>query len=79
MGEHTSGVVQRIIDKHGLNPAIEKRPPLRRALGISQPTQWRHERKHDLAPIGRVGESHVFETAPYLTEMLGLDREDGAA
>ena len=64
-------IVRLIIKTHELNPAIERRTKLRKALGISQPTQWRHEKRLGIKPDCRVGMTDRFNTASYLSQMMG--------
>ncbi len=68
---NVSDQVQRLIEAHDLNPVLEKRTALRRALNISRPTQWRQEQKLGVQPADcYAGETPQFDTADYLAVML---------
>jgi len=71
-------IIDRIISEHDLNPVIEKRPALRRAMGMSQPTQWRKEKKVGIEPTFHVGDRAAFDTRDYLARMLGLEGSEAA-
>jgi hypothetical protein len=72
-------VIQRIIETKELNPVIERRPSLGRALGISRQTQWRWESKLGIEPVFYVGESERFKAAAYLRAFLRRDlNEEGS-
>jgi hypothetical protein len=72
------GMVQRIIEANGLNPAIETGPNLQRALGISQVTRWRIESRLGIKPDCRVSRSSRFDTTKYLVTVLSENTEAAA-
>ena len=77
----THPFIDDLIREHGLNRHCEKRPKLRKALNISQPTQWRYEKKLNesgtpLRPVGRLGGSDLYDTVEYLTRIMRFDEPE---